>query len=128
MRILVASSGKFNYLYLMDCIFCKIVNKEAESKIVLEDDFYMAFYSIKPQAPIHLIIIPKEHIDKKEMLAGFRPGVYEGLMNFTGNVIRIMRMDKSGYRIVSNGAGYNAIDHEHIHLLGGENWKPKDDI
>ncbi len=112
----------------MDCIFCKIAEKTAEAKIVLEDDFYMAFWSIKPQAPVDLIVIPRVHISKKESMSGFSPMLWDQMMKFTADAIRTMGLDKTGYRIVNNGAGYNQIDHEHVHILGGANWRPKDDL
>lgn len=111
-----------------DCIFCKIVNKEIPSKIVYENDDYIAFENIRPSAPVHVMLITKKHIDKTDTISGKIEGYWDGLMSEAGKVIKKLGLDKTGYRIVNNGAGYHAIDHEHIHILGGYNWRPKDDL
>ena len=112
----------------MDCIFCDIANKRARAKILYESDGYIAFENINPQAPVHILLIPKEHIDKKEAISGQNPNFWSDLMKEAYNVIKKFELDQAGYRIVNNGAGYHAIDHEHIHIMGGPSWRPADKL
>ena len=112
----------------MDCIFCDIANKRTRAKVVYETDDYMAFENINPSAPVHLLLIPKEHIDKKNAISGSNPTFWSDFMLEANRVIKKLELDKTGYRIVNNGAGYHAIDHEHIHILGGAGWKPTDKL
>lgn len=105
----------------MDCIFCAIAKKEAQAEIVYEDDQLLAFKDINPQAPVHLLIIPKEHIASNNDLG-------EGNQALIGKIIYQAKLlaeqngiDQSGYRLVFN-CGKNAgqlVNHIHLHLLGG---------
>jgi histidine triad (HIT) family protein len=112
----------------MDCIFCDIANKVTRAKIVYETDKYIAFENINPSAPIHILLIPKEHIDKKDAISGKYPNFWSEIMLEANNVIKKLHLDETGYRIVNNGAGFHAIDHEHIHIMGGNSWKPSDNL
>lgn len=111
-----------------DCIFCKIINKEIPSKVIYESAFFIAINNINPKAPIHLLIMPKKHIEKVDSISGKIKDLWSDMMLFTNEVIKAKNLDKTGYRIVNNGAGYQGIDHEHIHLMGGFNWAPDDDL
>ena len=104
------------------CIFCKIINKEIPSDIVLEDDNFMAFHDLYPIAPIHILIIPKEHVDcfqdvSSEIMAKMTPFIQE--------VARVLGLDKSGYRLITNNGedGGQEIKHLHFHLVGGAKLK-----
>jgi histidine triad (HIT) family protein len=100
------------------CIFCKIANGEIPSNKVLENDEFIAFHDMYPKAPIHILIIPKEHIDcfqevSSDIMAKITPFIQE--------VATTVGVDKSGYRLVTNNgadAGQE-INHLHFHLLGG---------
>ncbi len=110
----------------MDCIFCKIVRNEIKSDKVYEDEDLIGIRDINPQAPVHILIIPKKHFEKlhqieevfllgKMLKIAYQIAEKEGILN-------------SGYRIVINtnrDAG-QSIDHVHIHLLGGRimKWPP----
>jgi histidine triad (HIT) family protein len=108
-----------------DCIFCAIANKSAKAKILWENPDYIAFENIKPNAPVHILVIPKEHIEKTEAFSvekGF--DLWANLMLCSYEVIKKYELDKTGYQIVNNGGGYHAVNHEHIHILGGKGWRP----
>ena len=108
------------------CLFCKIVKKEIPASIVYEDDKVLVFNDISPQAPIHLLAIPKEHIAgiaeiKDSKIVGY-------LYKVMNKLARERGIDKTGYRIVVNNgpdAG-QAVAHLHFHLLGGRamHWPP----
>ena len=108
----------------MSCIFCKIANKEIKSSIVHENEAVIAFDDIAPQAPVHVVIIPKKHMLDVS-------GLNEVLVDIFGAVDKvagIKGLQDSGFRVVMNkgmSAG-QAIDHMHFHLLGGRplKWPP----
>ncbi|KAA5806700.1 histidine triad nucleotide-binding protein [Thermoanaerobacterium thermosaccharolyticum] len=113
---------------MSDCIFCKIINKEINSKIVYEDEYVVAFPDINPQAPVHLLIVPKEHIESPL-------DINEDNKDLVGHVYLVAKklvsqygIDKKGYRIVSNCGddGGQTVHHIHFHLLGGRfmTWPP----
>ena len=102
----------------METVFSKIVRGEIPSNKVLENDDFLAFHDINPKAPIHILVIPKEPYRNFQEL---RPEVMVGMTEFIQEVARLMGLDKSGYRLVSN-CGENAgqeVMHLHFHLLGG---------
>jgi len=111
---------------MTDCIFCKIIEKKIPSKMVYEDDKVFAFDDINPQAPVHILIIPKQHVDDVTEVKDF---------NMVGYIYSIANMlaeqkgiANSGYRVVLNmgpDAGM-AVHHLHFHLLGGRalHWPP----
>jgi len=100
------------------CLFCKIVNKEIPSNIILEDDDFLAFHDINPKAPIHILVIPKTHFDSfndvtSEIMSKMTP--------FIQNVAKEVGIDKSGYRVITNIGenGGQEVQHLHFHVLGG---------
>lgn len=106
----------------MDCIFCKIINKEVDANIRYEDDEILVFEDIAPKTPIHLLIIPKKHIatlndmsDDDTLLAG-------KLMRTAKNIASEMGIAEDGYRIMMNcnQQGGQVVYHIHLHLLGGK--------
>lgn len=111
---------------MKNCIFCKIANKEIPADIIYEDDTVLAFKDIKPSAPFHYLIVPKQHIDSiarleenhKEDLAAIIYGAKEVAKN----------LGLKGYKLVFNVGreGGQLIDHLHLHLLGG--WTRQKDI
>lgn len=111
----------------MSCIFCKIIAGDIPSKKAYEDDKVLAFYDIAPQAPTHLVIIPKEHIqsmdDITEQNAQYVAHIFALIPKLAGE----LGLDK-GYRVVCNckEQGGQTVDHLHFHLLGGRNlsWPP----
>ncbi len=104
------------------CIFCKIVNGEIPSNKVLEDDNFIAFHDVNPIAPVHLLIIPKLHVEKFQDVA---PEMMANMTGFIQAVSEKMGLDKSGYRLVTNNGedGGQEVMHLHFHLLGGTRLK-----
>ncbi|MEE8638629.1 MAG: histidine triad nucleotide-binding protein [Candidatus Margulisiibacteriota bacterium] len=110
----------------MDCIFCKIIKKEIPSSIIYEDDKVLAFNDISPQAPVHIIVIPKKHVASVAELDDM--GVVRDLFSMMKVIAEEKGIAKTGYRIVVNhgkDAG-QAVPHLHFHLLGGRplKWPP----
>ena len=111
-----------------DCLFCKIINKEIEANIVYEDKDTLAFKDIHPQAPVHILIIPKQHIEKISDLDEQKKNIVSNLILTANNLARDNKIDKQGYRLVFN-CGPDAgqlVFHIHLHLLGGRKmaWPP----
>ncbi len=110
----------------MDCIFCKIIKKEIPSSIVFEDDKVLAFNDISPQAPVHILVVPKKHVSSVAELKDM--DVVSDLFSVMKKLAIEKGIEKTGYRIVVNhgkDAG-QAVPHLHFHLLGGRplNWPP----
>jgi histidine triad (HIT) family protein len=100
------------------CIFCKIVNKEIPSNIILENEEFLAFHDINPKAPVHILVIPKIHVDSfNEVL----PQIMNGATKFMQDVAKELKLDKSGYRVITNigDDGGQEVKHLHFHILGG---------
>lgn len=112
---------------MSDCIFCKIINGEIPAKKVYEDEEILAFYDMDPQAPVHVIVIPKKHIVS---VAELETVDLEVMGKIFGAVKRIAGELKllNGYRIVNNCGedGQQTVQHLHFHLLGGRKmtWPP----
>lgn len=118
MRIL-ASGGEKEKTMNQDCIFCRIVRGEIPSTKVYEDDSFLAFRDIRPAAPVHLLVIPKKHIDR---LSAAEDGDADLLGKFL-NVIRHVAREQEleFYRLIINdGAGAGqTVFHLHAHILSG---------
>lgn len=111
----------------MDCIFCKIVNGEIPSNKAYEDDRLLAFHDIEPQAPTHILIIPKEHIESTSEITAENSGIVAHIFEVAANLAKEQKLD-SGYRIVTNIGedGGQSVKHLHFHLLAGRKlaWPP----
>ena len=109
----------------MDCIFCKIVSGEIPSKVVYEDENVLAFNDIDPQAPIHIVVIPKTHF--ANILELNDSNILKAIFDSIKNIAAEKKM-KDAFRIVCNtGAqGGQTVDHLHFHILSGRNlqWPP----
>lgn len=110
----------------MDCVFCKIVKKEIPSAVLYEDDQLVAFKDIHPSAPVHQLIIPKEHISSIAHLEGNHKEILAALIYKAKDLAKEAGL--KGYKLVFNVGreGGQVIDHLHLHLLGG--WGRKEDI
>ncbi len=103
------------------CVFCKIVNGEIPAKVVYEDDKVMAFHDINPQAPVHILVIPKEHIPTVNDLEEKHKELIGHIFMVIKEIAREMGIAESGYRVLvnCNRDGGQEIYHLHFHLLGG---------
>ena len=104
-----------------DCIFCKIANKEIPADIVFEDDELIAFNDISPQAPIHVLVVPKVHIPTVNDLAKNDAERVGGLVLRAQALAEARGIDGDGYRLIlnCNEGGGQTVFHIHLHLLGG---------
>ncbi|MFD3482507.1 MULTISPECIES: histidine triad nucleotide-binding protein [unclassified Streptomyces] len=111
-----------------DCLFCKIVAGEVPATVVRETDTTVAFRDINPQAPTHVLVIPKVHYPDVATLAAAEPQITADILRESAEVAAEDKTVGSGYRIVFNtgsGAG-QTVFHAHAHVLGGRglNWPP----
>lgn len=101
-----------------ECLFCRIIKGEIESKKVLETSHYFAFEDIHPKAPVHILIVPKRHVERPEEL---RAEEIHDMLLGSEEIAQIKGVKESGYRLLFN-VGKHAgqeIDHVHLHLIGG---------
>jgi histidine triad (HIT) family protein len=110
----------------MDCVFCKIAKKEIPADIIHQDDQVVVFKDIRPSAPVHYLIIPKEHIQSIAHLEANHNKIIAEVIYAAKKVAA--QMGLKGYKLVFNVGreGGQVIDHLHLHLLGG--WNQKADI
>ena len=103
----------------MDCLFCKIMAGEIPCSKVYEDDKVFAFRDINPQAPVHVLLVPKKHMSNILECDGETAAALVGAIS---KVAELEGVEKDGFRIVSNCGenGCQSVGHLHIHLLGGE--------
>ncbi len=110
-----------------DCLFCKIVAGEIPAKRVFEDELSVAFADIHPQAPVHLLVIPKKHLESHAHAMVEHTALVGHLMAVAGELARSEGLMK-GYRLVVNTGqdGGQTVGHLHVHLLGGRamGWPP----
>lgn len=112
---------------MSDCLFCKIAAGEIPVDVVLETDSALAFRDIDPQAPTHVLVIPREHFADANALAQRNPGLAGEVLALATKVAEHEGLD-AGYRIVTNTGpdGGQSVDHIHLHVLGGRplTWPP----
>lgn len=111
-----------------DCIFCKIVDKKIPAKIVYEDDRVLAFEDINPQAPVHLLLIPRKHIATLNELEESDAALTGYLVATAAKLARDRGIAERGFRVVANcnPESGQTVYHIHFHLLGGRpmHWPP----
>jgi len=112
----------------MNCIFCKIANGELESEIVYQDEEVLAFQDINPQAPTHILCIPRKHISTTNELTEDDEAVTGKLLLTASQLAKQLGFAEDGYRLVMNCNGHagQTVFHIHLHLLGGRHmsWPP----
>ncbi len=112
---------------VQDCLFCKFVRKEISPRIVFEDEETLAFHDIQPQAPVHVILIPKKHVETVGTIPEGDP-IVSILTNRAVKVADMLGIAKDGFRLIMNSGshGGQVVPHLHIHLLGGRElkWPP----
>ena len=112
----------------MNCLFCKILNKKIPSKIVYEDERVFAFEDINPQAPIHILIIPKKHISTTLDITHEDNELIGDLFRAANKIAKDRGVAERGFRLVlnCNSESGQTIYHIHLHLLAGRvmHWPP----
>lgn len=104
------------------CLFCKISNGEIPSNKELEDDDFLAFHDINPKAPVHVLVIPKVHVESFDDVSA---SMMADATTFIQNLVKKLGINKSGYRVISNVGdnGGQEVKHLHFHIMGGTKLK-----
>lgn len=112
----------------MDCLFCRIIAGEVPADVIHQDDASIAFRDINPQAPTHILVIPREHIESLDEATQRDEAALGHLLRVAARVANQEGLSESGYRtVVNTGAGAGqSVFHLHLHVLGGRqmNWPP----
>lgn len=110
------------------CIFCRIIQRELPAKIVYQDERIVAIEDIHPQAPVHLLLIPRKHIPSLSEMTSDDEPLLGRLLGIAARLARERAVDETGYRaVINNGTGAGqSVFHLHLHLLGGRafRWPP----
>lgn len=113
---------------MKDCLFCKIARRDIPSKIQFEDDRTLAFHDINPQAPTHVLIIPKKHIATLNEASEADRDLFGHLVVKAAEIARALGHGEKGYRLVANcqAEAGQSVFHVHLHILGGRRfrWPP----
>ena len=105
-----------------DCLFCKIISGEIPSNKVFENEKVYAFHDIAPQAPVHVVVVPKTHICCANKIDKENSKVIADIFEAIPEIVKILGIDESGYRVVNN-CGKDAgqtVFHIHFHIMGGD--------
>ena len=112
----------------MNCLFCRIIAGEIPSDTVYQDDRCIAFRDVNPQAPVHLLVVPRDHLESLDEASHKDEAVLGHLLRVAARVANDQGLSESGYRTVINtGAGAGqSVFHLHVHVLGGRplSWPP----
>ena len=111
---------------MSDCIFCKIAGGEIPADLIYESEDVVAFADVSPQAPVHVVIIPRRHIATTLEMSDEAPELFGSMLKASSEVARKKGVDKSGFRLIfnTNADGGQEIFHVHMHLMGGEQIGP----
>ncbi|HMK99564.1 MAG TPA: histidine triad nucleotide-binding protein [Acidimicrobiales bacterium] len=107
------------------CIFCRIVAGEAPADIVRSSDHSVAFRDVNPQAPVHVLVVPRRHVDNASSVTHEEAELTADLLVTAREVAEELGVDRTGYRLVMNVGddALNSVPHLHVHLLGGRQMK-----
>ncbi len=110
----------------MDCIFCRIVSGEIPSTKVYENDDILAFRDLQPQAPFHVLIIPKEHIASAADITGENSALVAAVFEAAAEIAKQEKLE-NGFRLVTNSGkdGRQSVNHLHFHMLAGKSLSEK---
>ena len=113
-------------MYDENCLLCKIVDGTEPSEKVLEHGDFVVIKNKYPVASVHVLVLDKKHREKANTIAGkYKPESYwDALFAAIQAAIKELKLDKTGYKLVNNGAGYNHFEHEHFHIMGGTKGEP----
>lgn len=110
------------------CIFCQIESGERAARICYEDDRCLAFQDLNPQAPVHILVIPRRHMVSLNGTLPEDEGLLGHLLRVAAQVAKEKRIDGTGFRVVvnTNAAAGQSVYHLHLHLIGGRSmrWPP----
>jgi len=113
---------------MADCLFCKIIKREIPASIVYEDDRMVAFNDINPQAPTHVLVVPKRHIESLNELVAEDDAIVGKMVRRAAAIAKDRGISAGGYRTVfnTNREAGQTVFHIHLHLLGGRSmrWPP----
>ena len=113
---------------MSDCLFCKIVAGEIPSKPVAQSELAYAFYDIAPQAPVHVLVVSRDHITSADEIVSSHGGIVDDMIMLAQEVAELEGIRESGYRLVFNigNDGQMTVAHLHMHVLGGRRmeWPP----
>ena len=113
---------------MSDCLFCKIAAGEIPSDKVYEDDKVLAFNDIEPQAPVHFLVIPKEHIESSAEITSENSRIVARIFEVIAKITAEKGVSEKGFRVVTNCGedGGQTVGHLHFHVLAGRNigWPP----
>lgn len=106
-----------------DCLFCKIIKKEIPSEFLYEDDVCVVFRDISPEAPVHLLIVPRKHVRSMNDIQNEDRDIISHVFTIAKQMAREQGVNESGYKLLFNveKGGGQMIFHIHLHLIGG--WK-----
>ena len=111
-----------------DCLFCKIINGDIPCDKVYEDDKVLAFNDIDPQAPVHFLVIPKEHIASAAEITADNSSIVAHIFEVIAKIASEKGISQNGFRVVTNCGkdGGQTVGHLHFHVLAGRNigWPP----
>ena len=104
-----------------DCIFCKIIKKEIPSKKVYENDYVYGFYDINPVAPVHVIVVPKSHIESANDISKDNSKYVSYVFESIPEIVKNLGIKEDGYRVITNIGknGGQSVKHLHFHIIGG---------
>ena len=113
---------------MIDCLFCKMAQGEIKPDLVMETDELLAFRDINPQAPTHVLVVPRKHISTLNDLTPADAGIIDKMVLAAREIAKLEGIAASGYRLVMNcnQGGGQTVFHIHLHLLGGRamTWPP----
>ena len=113
---------------MTDCVFCRIARKEIASTVIYEDEDLFAFKDSNPQAPVHILLIPKQHCSSILEIDLLREDIPSHLFKSLKEIAKAANLDHSGFRVVANTGhtGGQTVFHLHFHILGGRamRWPP----
>jgi histidine triad (HIT) family protein len=101
-----------------DCIFCKIVRREIPKVLKFEDDLMIAFDDIRPQADVHVLFVPKKHINSFDVLFEKDYKILSSMHKGVAKIVKEEKLTNKGYKVQLFAGGAQTIDHLHFHLIG----------
>lgn len=111
-----------------NCLFCKIISGEIPGQKVYEDENCFAFKDVSPKAPVHILLVPKIHVEGVHLIGGENGDVAKNLFFAVSKIVKEQNLAQNGYRLVINSGenGGQTVFHLHIHILGGAKmgWNP----